>query len=112
MIHDMGGLTYVAHPFDRRRAHFSLERLAELAPRLDIIETYNPWCPPAANQAAAAACRELEKVPATGSDAHAPGEVGLSWMEIEPYHGVADFLTKLKSARHVITNGSGSRHRA
>ena len=38
---------------DRNRAHFSGQRLVELASRIDIIETYNPWCEPEANHAAA-----------------------------------------------------------
>jgi predicted metal-dependent phosphoesterase TrpH len=106
-IHAMGGLTYACHPFDRRRANFRPERLLELAPWLDIIETQNAWADPAANRAAAEYCRELGKVAASGSDAHAPAELGSSWMEIEAYSDVADFLEKLRHARHVITERSG-----
>ena len=51
-IHAMGGLTYACHPLDRRRSNFTPERLVELAPRFDIIETHNAWAGPAANQAA------------------------------------------------------------
>jgi predicted metal-dependent phosphoesterase TrpH len=106
-IHAMGGLTYACHPLDRRRANFGPERLIELAPRFDIIETHNAWAGPAANRAAAELCRELGKVAAAGSDAHASGDLGSSWMEIEPYEGPADFLSKLSRARHVITERSG-----
>jgi histidinol phosphatase-like PHP family hydrolase len=108
----MGGLTYACHPFDRRRASFRPERLVELAPWLDIIETHNAWAHPAANRAAADYCRELGKVAASGSDAHGPDELGSSWMEIEPYADVADFLEKLRHARHVITERSGQGRRA
>jgi predicted metal-dependent phosphoesterase TrpH len=106
-IHAMGGLSYACHPMDRRRASFTPERLVELAPRLDIIETHNAWADPAANRAAAELCRELGKVPAAGSDSHAARELGSSWMEIEPYEGVEDFLHNLSRARHVITERSG-----
>jgi predicted metal-dependent phosphoesterase TrpH len=106
-IHAMGGLTYACHPLDRRRARFGAERLVELAPRFDIIETHNAWADPAANRAAAELCRDLGKVAATGSDSHAARELGTSWMEIEPYDGTADFLRKLGSARHMITERSG-----
>jgi predicted metal-dependent phosphoesterase TrpH len=106
-IHAMGGLTYACHPLDRRRANFGAERLVELAPRFDIIETHNAWADPAANRAAAELCRELGKVAAAGSDAHASRDLGSSWMEIEPYDGPADFLVKLSRARHVITERSG-----
>jgi predicted metal-dependent phosphoesterase TrpH len=106
-IHAMGGLTYACHPLDRRRSSFSPERLVELAPRFDIIETHNAWADPAANRAAAELCRELGRVAATGSDAHAARDLGTSWMEIEPYEGAPDFLRKLGRARHVITERSG-----
>jgi predicted metal-dependent phosphoesterase TrpH len=112
MIHEMGGLTYVPHPLDRHRSNFSAERIAELASRIDIIETYNAWCEPAENQAAARLARELEKVSATGSDAHAASELGRSWMEIADYTTPKDFLEKLRSARHVITTSSGTGRRA
>src|SRR5712664_294142 len=49
LIHQMDGLTYIPHPLDRHRAHFRPERMVELAGRIDIIETYNPWCEAAAN---------------------------------------------------------------
>ena len=112
MIHEMGGLTYVPHPLDRHRSNFSAERIAELAGRIDIIETYNAWCEPAENQAAARLAKDLEKVSATGSDAHAASELGRSWMEIEDYTTPQDFLEKLRSARHVITTSSGMGRRA
>ena len=112
MIHEMGGLTYVPHPLDRHRSNFSAERIVELAGRIDIIETYNAWCEPAENQAAARLAKDLEKVSATGSDAHAASEHGRSWMEIEDYTTPQDFLEKLRSARHVITTSSGTGRRA
>jgi predicted metal-dependent phosphoesterase TrpH len=112
MIHEMGGLTYVPHPLDRHRSNFSAARIVELADRIDIIETYNAWCEPAENQAAARLAKELEKVSATGSDAHAASELGRSWMEIEDYSTPQDFLKKLRNARHVITASSGMGRRA
>ena len=112
LIHGMGGLTYIPHPLDRNRSHFRAERLVELADRIDIIETYNPWCDAAANQAAARLADELAKVAATGSDAHSADELGRSWMEIDPYSGAEDFLEKLRFARHVVTASSGTGRRA
>jgi predicted metal-dependent phosphoesterase TrpH len=111
-IHEMGGLTYLPHPLDRRRANFRLERVVELAGRVDIIETYNPWCDAAANAAAAGLAADLDKVTATGSDAHGIQELGRSWMEIDDYSDPADFLDKLRDARHVVTSSSGSGRRA
>jgi predicted metal-dependent phosphoesterase TrpH len=112
LIHEMGGLTYVPHPLDRNRSHYRSERIVELADRIDIIETYNPWCEAAANRAAAELAAELGKVAATGSDSHGVLELGRSWMEMEPYHSAADFLEKLRAARHVVTAESGTSRRA
>jgi predicted metal-dependent phosphoesterase TrpH len=112
LIHEMGGLTYLPHPLDRRRANFRPERLVQLADRIDIIETYNPWCEAGANAAAARMAADLGKVPATGSDAHGIQELGRSWMEIEDYEDPAGFLVNLRHARHVVTASSGTGRRA
>ena len=112
LVHSMGGLVYVPHPLDRNRSHFSPHRLVALADRIDIVETYNPWCDAAANQAAARLAEEMGKVLATGSDAHAAEELGRSWMEMEDYDSVQDFLEKLRAARHVVTASSGTGRRA
>ena len=111
-IHALGGLTYACHPLDRRRSKFDPSRLVELAPRLDIIETYNSWARPEANQAAAELCRQLGRVPAAGSDAHAAHEMGRCWMEMEAYAGVEDFLDKLRRARRVLNASGGLGQRA
>lgn len=111
-IHAMGGLVYLPHPLDRRRANFRAERVVQLAPRVDIIETYNPWADQSANQAAARLANELDKPAATGSDSHSAAELGRSWMEMEAYADPQDFLAKLRSARHVVTASSGTGRRA
>jgi predicted metal-dependent phosphoesterase TrpH len=112
LVHSMGGLVYIPHPLDPYRSHFRTERIVELADRIDIIETYNPWCDSAANHAAAALAQDLGKVGATGSDAHAAEELGRSWMEMDEYSGAVDFLEKLRRARHVVTAASGTGRRA
>ncbi len=112
LIHEMGGLTYIPHPLDPHRSHFSPHRIVELANRIDIIEIHNPWCSAAANRDAARLAEELAKPTATGSDAHSSEELGRSWMEMEDYSSVEDFLEKLRSARHVVTAASGTGRRA
>ena len=112
LVHSMGGLVYIPHPLDPNRSHFRAERIVELADRIDIIETYNPWCDAAANHAAARLAQDLGKVSATGSDAHAAEELGRTWMEIDDYSGAVDFLEKLRHARHVVTAASGTGRRA
>src|SRR2546427_9548367 len=112
LIHEMGGLTYLPHPLDRNRSHFRPERIVDLANRIDIIESYNPWCEAEANRAAARLAEELGKVQATGSDSHSADELGRSWMEVEAYSSTQDFLDKLRYARHVVTASSGTGRRA
>ena len=111
LIHEMGGIVYVPHPFDRWRAHFHPRRMVELAGRIDVIETYNSWCDPDANEAAAKMALELDKATASGSDAHSPSEMGHSWNEIDPFEGPADFLAKLRGATQHRTELSGSQRR-
>jgi predicted metal-dependent phosphoesterase TrpH len=112
LIHGMGGLSYLPHPLDRRRSNFRPQRVVELADRIDIIETYNPWCDASTNAAAAKLAADLGKVVATGSDAHSVRELGRSWMEIDDYKGPAEFLDRLRLARHVVTASSGTGRRA
>jgi predicted metal-dependent phosphoesterase TrpH len=111
-IHEMGGLVYVPHPFDRWRANFAPHRLVALADRIDVIEGYNQWADPGANDAATDIARELGKPVGFGSDAHSPAELGHSWMEVEPFAGPADLLEKLSRATGHRTEVSGTKRRA
>ena len=111
-IHEMGGLVYVPHPFDRWRANFRPDRLVALADRIDIIEAYNQWADPRANEAAEKIALELGKPIAYGSDAHSPAELGHSWMEVEPFQGPGDLLEKLGRARFHRSEVSGTQRRA
>jgi len=111
-IHEMGGLVYVPHPFDRWRANFMPHRLVALADRIDIIEGYNQWADPAANAAAEQMARDLGKPVGFGSDAHSPAELGHSWIEIEPFEGAADLLEKMARATGHRTEVSGTQRRA
>jgi predicted metal-dependent phosphoesterase TrpH len=111
-IHEMGGIVYVPHPFDRWRANFAPHRLVALADRIDVIEGYNQWADPGANQAAAEIAGELGKPIGFGSDAHSVAELGHSWLEVEPFDGAADLLEKLTRAAGHRTEVSGTQRRA
>lgn len=111
-IHAMGGLVYVPHPFDRWRANFTHHRLVALGDRIDVIEGYNQWADQGANEAAAEIARDLGKPVAFGSDAHSLGELGHSWIEVEPFSGPADLLEKLSRATGHRTEVSGTQRRA
>ena len=111
-IHEMGGLVYIPHPFDRWRANFAPHRLVALADRVDVIEGYNQWADAGANQAATEIARELGKPVGFGSDAHSVAELGHSWMEVEPFEGPSDLLQKLSRASGHQTEVSGTQRRA
>ena len=111
-IHEMGGLVYVPHPFDRWRANFAPHRLVALADQIDVIEGYNQWADPGANLAATEIAQDLGKPVAFGSDAHSLGELGHSWIEVEPFSGPADLLEKLSRATGHRTEVSGTTRRA
>jgi predicted metal-dependent phosphoesterase TrpH len=111
-IHGMGGIVYVPHPFDRWRANFAPHRLVALADRIDVIEGYNQWADPGANEAATDLAGELGKPVGFGSDAHSIAELGHSWLEVEPFDGPADLLEKLARASGHRTEASGTQRRA
>jgi predicted metal-dependent phosphoesterase TrpH len=111
-IREMGGLVYVAHPFDRWRASFRPERILALADRIDVIETYNQWADSRANMQAAELARELGKAGASGSDAHGVAELGHSWNEVEPFSSPAELVAALARGIQHRSEVSGTQRRA
>ena len=106
-IHRQGGVTYLAHPLDRRRYRFAPHRIADLAPRVDVIEVHNQWSDADANRAAAELARELGIPGACGSDAHAPPELGHCWLEMEEFDDAPGFLAAIRGANLVIAEPAG-----
>lgn len=110
-IHEMGGVVYVVHPFDRWRASFTAERIVSLADRIDVLETYNQWADERANRQAAELAAELGKPGLAGSDAHGLTELGQSWNEIDAFSGPAEFLQRLPAATAHRSEVSGTQRR-
>ncbi|HLV79579.1 MAG TPA: PHP domain-containing protein [Chthonomonadaceae bacterium] len=77
-IHAQGGLVYLPHPFDHRRARRTGgASLASLVPFLDIVEAFNGKVGRAHyNDQAAAFALQHDKVAAGGSDAHSLRAIG------------------------------------
>ena len=111
-IHEMGGIVYIAHPFDRWRASFRPERIVALAGRIDVIETYNQWADSRANTQAADLARELGKAGASGSDAHAIAELGHSWNAVEPFSSAPELVDVLARGVQHRSEVSGTQRRA
>lgn len=75
-IHQAGGLTVLAHPFQRHREEGAL---LPLVPQLDGVEVWNSRASrkdPQANAKAAAFAQKTGLPPFAGSDAHLPQEIG------------------------------------
>jgi predicted metal-dependent phosphoesterase TrpH len=100
-IKDQGGLVYVPHPFDRRRRALELAALDRLRDLIDIVEVFNGRSSADFNRKAEDACQAIGAVPGAGSDAHSLRELGRVYVELEDFHGPADFLAKLEQGRIV-----------
>lgn len=91
-IRAQGGVVYLPHPFDVRRAGGGalLERLAEL---IDVVEVHNArsWWP-GLNRRAEAWARAHGKPMGAGSDAHTPREIGRGYVEVPPFEPTRDSL--------------------
>lgn len=102
LIHEQGGLAYLAHPLDPWRYHFSVERVRQLAPMVDIIEGYNTHCPEDRNAAAKRLAGDLGLPWATGSDSHSIVELGYAWQEMPGFSGPNSFLASLEQAQSLV----------
>jgi len=106
-IRAQGALVGLPHPFDPFRGfRLDSKRLEELGEQLDIIEVFNARSPFPWFSARAQAFAEKYGIPGTaGSDAHTPGEIGNTYVEMPEFNGKDDFL-------QALTKGNISRHRA
>lgn len=83
-IKDQGGIVYVPHPLDRRRAGLSREIVMSILPNIDVIEGFNArFVGPPGNKGAKALGEELLLPLAAGSDSHSVRELGSTYMEVE-----------------------------
>lgn len=89
-----GVIIGVAHPFDRyRRGAWQLEALLEIVDQVDVIEVFNSRSlHKDDNRKALAFAEEHGKLMTCGSDAHIPGEYGLSVMKMRPFHNNANSM--------------------
>lgn len=99
-IREQGGVVYIPHPFDTRRAGGG-ELLEELEPWIDVVEAHNArsWGR-GLNARAEAWATERGKLLGAGSDAHTPGEIGHGYMEVPPFEPTREgLLAALASGR-------------
>lgn len=101
-VHEQGGIVAVPHPVDRVRASSAIgeEALLRVMDQIDLIEGYNARCIYAVdNRQAQELAGRYGKPMTAGSDAHAPWEIGRSFVELEAFDGPEEFVANLPSAR-------------
>lgn len=113
-IEAQGGLVYVPHPYDEKRAETVLRAsaLARLGDRVHLIERYNGRnVSPAyeAKQASIALC--VPALPVVGSDAHSAPELGRNYMIAEPFSSPEELLAALEDADAVTAPCHPAAHR-
>lgn len=103
-IKGQGGLVAIPHPCESLRKSLSLDRdrLQALLPDIAMIEVFNartplPWDTARARRLA----RRLGLPSTAGSDAHTPGEIGSTYVEMAEFAGPQDFLQALARGRIV-----------
>lgn len=109
-IRAQGGLVYLPHPFDTlRRGAIRPEAREAAASLADIVEVVNGrslWADH--DQQAFLLADRLGKAPGAGSDAHYPGEVGRSYIEVPWLPTRADLVEVLGLGRCVPEPGRGN----
>ena len=99
-IKAQGGLIYIPHPFDKRRKKvISQEALKSI--KKDIIEIFNSRnIDSIANKNALDYANKNNLLKGVGSDAHFIREIGNSFVELEPFNSVKEFILNLKKAKY------------
>ncbi len=96
IIHDLGGLALIPHPFDYLRSGIGL-RIKYLKP--DLIEVYNSgMMTPFGNRLAKEYVKNTRYGITAGSDAHIIGELGYAYTFVED-GGVDEILSSLVKTR-------------
>lgn len=96
-IKEQGGIVGVPHPFDPFRGLKKTGRnLESLLNYLDLLEVFNSRSLMFDGAGKARRfCLEHKLPGSAGSDAHTPGEIGTSYVEMEDFSSAASFLTSL-----------------
>jgi predicted metal-dependent phosphoesterase TrpH len=100
-IKAQGGLVCLPHPFDTFRGlRLDSKRLEDLVGQIDIIEVFNARSPiPRDSNKARDFARKHDLPGTVGSDAHSPGEIGHTYIEMSAFDGQEDFLKALREGK-------------
>ena len=96
-VHAQGALVGASHPFDRLRGDaMGMEHLEPIHRELDFLEVLNARMTfPRDNRLAREMAARWGLPGSAGSDAHAPAEVGLAYVDMMDFEGPQDFLDNL-----------------
>lgn len=108
LIKEQGGLVSIPHPFDRlRRKSLSEDAALRTVDHIDIIETFNARVTFSRdNERAQRFAQDHNLLTAAVTDAHTPGELGSSYVEMPDFDGPDEFLKSLKQAKLVTHTAS------
>jgi predicted metal-dependent phosphoesterase TrpH len=96
-IHEQGGVVYIPHPFDRRRAGGG-RLLADLSHLIDAVEVHNARTRVSLNRRAESWAETHAKPKGAGSDAHTIREIGRGYVEVPPFDSNREsFLAALRA---------------
>ena len=101
LIKEQGGLVGIPHPFDHRSGS-GIERSAlyEILPDVDIIEVFNARCKSQdLNNMARDLAIKHKLLASAGSDAHTPGEIGRTYVEMPDFTDKEEFLKALAQGK-------------
>jgi predicted metal-dependent phosphoesterase TrpH len=101
LIKEQGGLVGIPHPFDHRSGS-GIERSAldEILPDVDIIEVFNARCGSQdLNNMARDLAAKHKLLASAGSDAHTPGEIGRTYVEMPDFADKTGFLQALAQGK-------------
>lgn len=99
-LHSQNAVISVSHPFDRfRKGHWQESDLLQIIDQIDAIEVFNARSLiNKDNLRAARFASEHHLLGTVGSDAHAPFEVGKSYLSMPDFNDAQSFRDGLKSA--------------
>ncbi len=96
-IRAQDGIVSLPHPLDRFRGGVGAERLARLAPLVDIVEVMNARTTLARDNDEAARLAEKHGLVAIAvSDAHSPWEIGQAYVEADSFESPQELLEALR----------------
>ena len=103
LIKSQGGLVNIPHPFGRWPMYDAKKLLSpEIISQVDLIEAFNSRAPFSFSPSKARKLARKYSLPlSAGSDAHTPGEIGKSYVEMPEFSSAHDFLLSLSQGRIV-----------